>query len=117
MSWPAKRIVPAAGAISRTSVRPSVVFPEPDSPTMPTTVPSSIGKVEPVQNLHHRPAAEEIPPLRVGKRDAKAADGEERLAHPLAPPSTHSASAAAISRQVASMTSEGTGSSDSSGRS
>jgi hypothetical protein len=39
MSVPRKRIEPAVTLISRTSVRISVVFPHPDSPTIPSVSP------------------------------------------------------------------------------
>ena len=42
MSVPAKRMVPASGRTRPSKARPSVVLPEPDSPTMPTTSPRPI---------------------------------------------------------------------------
>ena len=39
MSWPSKTIVPDVGSISFMIVRPSVVFPHPDSPTTPRVSP------------------------------------------------------------------------------
>ena len=39
MSFPSKMIFPAVGSISLMIVRPSVVLPHPDSPTMPSVSP------------------------------------------------------------------------------
>ena len=39
MSLPSKKIFPEVGSISLMIVRPSVVFPQPDSPTTPSVSP------------------------------------------------------------------------------
>ena len=39
MSAPPKRIVPAVGSSSRSTARPTVVLPQPDSPTSPSVSP------------------------------------------------------------------------------
>ena len=47
MSAPSKRISPAVGSIKRRRQRPVVVFPHPDSPTMPSVFPLSTEKFTP----------------------------------------------------------------------
>jgi hypothetical protein len=42
MSWPSKRIAPRVGCSSRSTVRPSVDLPQPDSPTRPSVSPGAI---------------------------------------------------------------------------
>ena len=48
MSRPSKMIVPAVGSSSFMIVRPSVVFPQPDSPTTPSVSPRANREVDPV---------------------------------------------------------------------
>src|SRR5918992_4171264 len=43
-SWPSKKTLPAVGSISRNIRRPSVDFPDPDSPTTPNTSPGARSK-------------------------------------------------------------------------
>jgi hypothetical protein len=40
MSWPLKMILPSVGTSSLMTVRPSVVLPQPDSPTRPSVSPA-----------------------------------------------------------------------------
>ena len=47
MSSPSKRIVPAVGSMRRRSRRPTVVLPQPDSPTRPSVSPRRISKLTP----------------------------------------------------------------------
>ena len=51
MSCPSKTMRPASMSMSRMSARPSVVFPEPDSPTMPTVSPRPILRSTPFRTL------------------------------------------------------------------
>src|SRR6476646_4578911 len=47
MFWPSNQISPLVGSISRNRVRPSVVLPQPLSPTSPTHSPSLMAKLTP----------------------------------------------------------------------
>jgi hypothetical protein len=47
MSRPSKTILPAVGSSSFMMVRPSVVFPHPDSPTTPSVSPGRIARLTP----------------------------------------------------------------------
>ncbi len=51
MSRPSNTMRPASMSMSRMSARPSVVFPEPDSPTMPTVSPRPILRSTPCRTL------------------------------------------------------------------
>ena len=50
-SCPSNMMLPASMSMSRMSARPSVVFPEPDSPTMPTVSPRPILRSTPCRTL------------------------------------------------------------------
>ena len=54
---PRTRSVPPVGSISRSRQRPSVVLPQPDSPTSPSVSPFSIVKADAVDRLHVLPGA------------------------------------------------------------
>ena len=45
MSRPSSRTVPAVGSIRRSTARPTVVLPQPDSPTSPSVSPGPIVKL------------------------------------------------------------------------
>ena len=47
MSMPSNSIVPAVGSMSRSRSRPTVVLPQPDSPTRPSVSPRRISKLTP----------------------------------------------------------------------
>ena len=51
MSWPSKRIVPAVGSMSRSSSRPTVVLPQPDSPTSPRVSPRADVEADAIDRL------------------------------------------------------------------
>ena len=51
MSVPSKLIVPAVGSMRRRSSRPTVVLPQPDSPTRPSVSPRRISKLDAVDGL------------------------------------------------------------------
>ena len=51
MSVPSNMIVPAVGSIRRSSSRPTVVLPQPDSPTRPSVSPRRIVEVHAVHGL------------------------------------------------------------------
>ena len=56
MSWPSKTIVPDVGFTRPRSARPSVVLPEPDSPTMPIASPrASVSETSLTTSLAVRP--------------------------------------------------------------
>ena len=52
MSVPSKTIGPAVGSISLMIVRPSVVFPQPDSPTTPSVSPARTLRIDAVDRTH-----------------------------------------------------------------
>ena len=52
MSVPSKTIVPAVGSMSRSSSRPTVVLPQPDSPTRPSVSPRRTDEVDAVDGAH-----------------------------------------------------------------
>ncbi len=56
MSVPAKPMVPAVGSSSLSTVRPTVVLPQPDSPTRPSVSPGAIANDDVVDRLHRRPS-------------------------------------------------------------
>src|SRR5262249_10384503 len=66
MSLPERWMVPAVGSISRSTVRPTVDLPQPDSPTSPSVSPASIVKLTP-STANTVPAARCSSPLRMGK--------------------------------------------------
>src|SRR5215510_5825292 len=66
MSLPERRILPAVGSISRSTVRPTVVLPQPDSPTSPSVSPAAIVKLTP-STANTMPRARCSSPLRMGK--------------------------------------------------
>ena len=73
MSAPSKVIVPAVGSSRRSSTRPSVDFPEPDSPTRPTVWPGCDREVDAVDRAHVTDgAAQHAAPDREVLRDAGA---------------------------------------------
>ena len=47
MSFPSNKMLPEVGSVSLTIARPSVVFPQPLSPTSPSVSPGSIAKLTP----------------------------------------------------------------------
>src|SRR6476661_4747056 len=66
MSLPPMRIEPAVGSISRSTVRPTVDLPHPDSPTSPSVSPLRIVKLTP-STAYTAPPARCRKPLRTGK--------------------------------------------------
>src|SRR6516164_410345 len=66
MSFPEIRILPAVGSIKRVTVRPTVVLPQPDSPTRPSVSPGLIVKLTP-STANTVPLARWSRPLRIGK--------------------------------------------------
>ena len=52
MSTPSNMIVPDVGSMSRSSSRPTVVLPQPDSPTSPSVSPRRISNDDAVDGLH-----------------------------------------------------------------
>ena len=52
MSSPSKRTRPAVGSIRRSSSRPVVDLPQPDSPTRPSVSPAPIAKIDAVDGAH-----------------------------------------------------------------
>src|SRR3954469_4888542 len=66
MSLPPTRIEPAVGSISRSTVRPTVDLPQPDSPTSASVSPSRIEKLTP-STAYTVPPARCKMPLRIGK--------------------------------------------------
>ena len=92
MSVPSKRMVPALAAVRRSTQRPTVVLPDPLSPTRPSTSPRPMAKDDAVDRAHRQAAA--------GKQAAadavvlaQAAQFEQRGGH-----------AAAMARQRAQRT-------------
>jgi hypothetical protein len=47
MSWPSKTIEPSVGSYSRRIARPTVDFPQPDSPTSPSVSPCRMSSETP----------------------------------------------------------------------
>ena len=73
--WPSNRTSPAVGRCSPTSVRASVVLPEPDSPTSATTSPARTARSTPSRARATRPLrVDELDP------DARAPRGARRRA-------------------------------------
>ena len=68
MSLPSKKTAPSVGSSSRTIVRPSVDFPQPDSPTRPRVSPSRTPNVT-SSTACTRPTSRWSNPLRMGKRE------------------------------------------------
>ncbi len=66
MSRPSISMLPPVGSISRSTVRPTVDLPQPDSPTRPSVSPARIEKLTP-STANTVPAARCNSPLRTGK--------------------------------------------------
>jgi hypothetical protein len=66
MSEPLSLMLPAVGSISRRTVRPTVVLPQPDSPTSPSVSPGRIEKLTP-STANTRPAARRNIPFWIVK--------------------------------------------------
>src|SRR5579885_109618 len=66
MSVPPMRIEPAVGSMSRSTVRPTVDLPQPDSPTSPSVSPLRMLKLTP-STAKTAPAVRCSSPLRIGK--------------------------------------------------
>ncbi len=66
MSVPSNRMVPDVGSMSRSISRPTVVLPEPDSPTRPSVSPWRISKLTPDTACTLATTLFRIPP-RMGK--------------------------------------------------
>ena len=82
MSVPSNVIVPDVGSISRSSSRPTVVLPDPDSPTSPSVSPRRTSKLDPGHGLDdgHLPVEEPAPDREV--LDQVADLDQRRLAGP-----------------------------------
>ena len=78
MSRPSKTILPAVGSTRRTTARPVVVLPQPDSPTRPTVSPRSHGQVDAVDRTHH---VSEPKPPRDREVLGQPLDDQQRLGH------------------------------------
>ena len=78
MSTPSKTIRPALGSMSRRSSRPTVVLPQPDSPTRPSVSPRAIVRSTPIDRLHLGDGA--LEQSRPDREDlAQSLDPHERL--------------------------------------
>src|SRR5262245_794192 len=66
MSSPASLIEPAVGSISRSTVRPTVDLPQPDSPTRPSVSPAAVAKLTP-STANTWPAVRRRRPVLMGK--------------------------------------------------
>src|SRR5690242_11613441 len=66
MSLPEIRMLPAVGSIRRVTVRPTVVLPQPDSPTRPSVSPGLIVKLTP-STANTVLVVRWSRPLRIGK--------------------------------------------------
>ena len=80
ISRPSKRIRPAVGSISRSTSRPSVDLPQPDSPTSASVSPAVERKADAVDRRQHRSrTAEQRAPD--DEMPADVLDLEQRPAH------------------------------------
>ena len=80
MSTPSNWMPPAVGFSSRTSSRPSVVLPEPDSPTRPSTEPRGTARSTPL--ITSRSGGRPKQPVRAaGSAKREAAGAEQDVAH------------------------------------
>ena len=70
---PSNVTLPAVGSISRSTQRPAVVLPEPDSPTSPTILPRGTAKLT-------SSIGADQPAAGSGKMLAQPVDDEERAA-------------------------------------
>ena len=80
MSRPSKRIDPAVGSSSLMSVRPSVVLPQPDSPTRPSVSPCSTRQVDAVDRAHRPDRALEDSRRLIGKCLTSPCDAKQLVA-------------------------------------
>ena len=83
-SWPSKLISPSLGSIRRSTQRPVVDLPQPDSPTSPSVSPGCDVERNAVDRVHAPDLARQKPAVN-RKLLLETSDAQQRLAHDAAP--------------------------------
>ena len=95
-SRPSKRTLPASGSIRRSTSRPTVDLPQPDSPTSASVSPASSMKVDAIDRAHDGRSAGRTQSRAAGKCLTRPCDFEQRASCHQPSPAARGGSASAV---------------------